>query len=279
VTLARNYNRTVVFTIHQPRSNIVALFDSLVLLGSGKLVYAGAYSKCQAYFESIGHPCPPGFNIADFLSENYFCGYVIGRIGTEACFDPVDLTMQDEGPVRPAASEAIPTPLIGAQEEGGDEEVALVSRSRSSVDGTELNGHHQTASASTSIPSTRAVVGLPFISKRVGSFGEDRASSSRAGERIEVLVKAYRESEMDLEGDDQDQGAANGNVAAQDRDVETESAALRGYKRASWWTQFTILSGRAFKNLYRNPMLLLTHYAVSIVLARELFGVVFAHSC
>jgi ABC-type multidrug transport system ATPase subunit len=35
VSLARNYNRTVVFTIHQPRSNIVALFDQLVLLASG----------------------------------------------------------------------------------------------------------------------------------------------------------------------------------------------------------------------------------------------------
>ena len=69
VTLAREYNRTVVFTIHQPRSNIVALFDQLILLAQGKLVYSGAMAKCHAYFSEIGHPCPPGFNIADFLSE------------------------------------------------------------------------------------------------------------------------------------------------------------------------------------------------------------------
>ena len=68
VSLARNYNRTVIFTIHQPRSNIVALFDQLLLLASGKLVYSGEFSKCQYYFTSIGQPCPPGFNIADFLS-------------------------------------------------------------------------------------------------------------------------------------------------------------------------------------------------------------------
>lgn len=67
-SLARDYNRTVVFTIHQPRSNIVALFDQLVLLAQGKLVYSGEMSKCQLYFASIGRPCPPGFNIADFLS-------------------------------------------------------------------------------------------------------------------------------------------------------------------------------------------------------------------
>ena len=69
VNLAKNYNRTVVFTIHQPRSNIVALFDQLLLLAGGEVVYSGAYSRCQDYFESIGHPCPPGFNIADFLSK------------------------------------------------------------------------------------------------------------------------------------------------------------------------------------------------------------------
>lgn len=69
VTLARNYNRTVVFTIHQPRSNIVALFDQLILLAQGKLVYSGALAQCQAYFEHIGHPCPPGFNIGDYLSK------------------------------------------------------------------------------------------------------------------------------------------------------------------------------------------------------------------
>ena len=68
VSLARDYNRTVVFTIHQPRSNIVSLFDQLVLLAAGKLVYSGEFSKCQDYFTSIGQPCPPGFNIADFLS-------------------------------------------------------------------------------------------------------------------------------------------------------------------------------------------------------------------
>lgn len=70
VSLARNYQRTVVFTIHQPRSNIVALFDQLLLLAQGKMVYSGELSKCQDYFESVGCKCPPGFNIADYLSKS-----------------------------------------------------------------------------------------------------------------------------------------------------------------------------------------------------------------
>jgi ABC-type multidrug transport system ATPase subunit len=71
VTLARDYNRTVIFTIHQPRSNIVALFDQLVVLAKGEAVYSGPYSRCQSYFEKIGFSCPPGFNIADYLSQFY----------------------------------------------------------------------------------------------------------------------------------------------------------------------------------------------------------------
>lgn len=47
VNLARNYQRTVVFTIHQPKSNIVALFDQLVLLAKGRCVYSGPFDKCQ----------------------------------------------------------------------------------------------------------------------------------------------------------------------------------------------------------------------------------------
>ena len=72
VSLARDYNRTVVLTIHQPRSNIVSLFDQLVLLAKGQVIYSGELVRCQGYLESIGYPCPPGFNIADYLSQSRF---------------------------------------------------------------------------------------------------------------------------------------------------------------------------------------------------------------
>jgi hypothetical protein len=44
---------------------------------------------------------------------------------------------------------------------------------------------------------------------------------------------------------------------------------LRGRKRATWATQFRILSGRAFKNMYRDPALLTFQYSASIAAARE----------
>ena len=54
-------------------------------------------------------------------------------------------------------------------------------------------------------------------------------------------------------------------------DVILETSILRGRKRASWGTQFRILSGRAFKNLYRDPALLAAHYLSAIALASKFF--------
>ena len=66
--LAREFKRTVIFTIHQPRSNIVSLFDRLVVLAKGRVVYSGEMAQAQQYFADVGYPCPSGFNIADYLS-------------------------------------------------------------------------------------------------------------------------------------------------------------------------------------------------------------------
>jgi hypothetical protein len=61
-------------------------------------------------------------------------------------------------------------------------------------------------------------------------------------------------------------------------DVTVESALLRGRKRATWSTQFRILSGRAFKNMYRDPALLTFQYSASIAAARESLGNLLARS-
>jgi hypothetical protein len=173
----------------------------------------------------------------------------------------VDLTMRDDKDKSRANSDVSPTPLIEVTDgEGGDEEVALVTR-RLSQEGAEPG-------SSAPSDSTAGSLGLNLFAKR-DPLG--KAGGREGGEQIDALVKAFQESEMEVDGDE---SVANGDFG-EERDVETESRALRGYKRANWWTQFTILSGRAFKNLYRNPMLLLTHYAVSIVLARELSGCLF----
>ena len=59
--------RTVVQTIHQPNSEIFGLFDKLMLLSCGKIIYFNDADKSINYFKEIGYPCPSLSNPADFF--------------------------------------------------------------------------------------------------------------------------------------------------------------------------------------------------------------------
>jgi len=61
--------RTVVASIHQPRSSIFAMFDKLLLLSEGKCVFYGDASASIKYFTEQGHECPTTFNPADYFLD------------------------------------------------------------------------------------------------------------------------------------------------------------------------------------------------------------------
>lgn len=292
VTLAKTYKRTVIFTIHQPRSNIVALFDRLILLAQGKAVYSGPFSQCQAYFQQIGYECPPGFNIADYL---------------------VDLTMHagsmtsfDDGNVYTDAASVGPSSTRGV-------------KSIASIAGTSI-GEDSGVEASSSRPkgkrrdSVRAKLERELFTRRRQQAPPDTAASSEAGDDVigayklqkqtphivpplneddphdlpppaslendlDVLVQSFAQS--DIAGAIRDeiqqaindaqnsngQNSANGFATNGGPNGTNGTGIGKGYTRVGYWRQFTILSQRTWRNLYRNPMLMLTHYAIAILLA------------
>jgi len=59
----------VVYTIHQPRSNIVKLFDRLLLLSRGRIVYNGAATGARSFLEPLAFPCEPDTNPADYYLD------------------------------------------------------------------------------------------------------------------------------------------------------------------------------------------------------------------
>lgn len=58
---------TVVCTIHQPQPKIFNLFDNLILMRKGQIVYQGQILKLTKFLEEISHPCPHDENMADHL--------------------------------------------------------------------------------------------------------------------------------------------------------------------------------------------------------------------
>lgn len=79
--------RTVLCTIHQPRSSIYNMFDLLLLLSEGQTMYYGLARNAVTYFTRIGRhcygsclassrvacapgfPCPELYNPADFFLD------------------------------------------------------------------------------------------------------------------------------------------------------------------------------------------------------------------
>ena len=301
VTLAKNYNRTVIFTIHQPRSNIVALFDHLVLLAKGKIVYSGPYASCQNYFDHIGYTCPPGFNIADYL---------------------VDLTMHAETSLNPAEENG------PANFDAGSEGMRTVNSSvravKSIASASNMSVDNNSSYGSCNEPiqrpkskrrqSLKQQQDRKLYTRKKSSGGEltpktdDEASDPNDNRRnsadlirlsrqrgqapsqilddplqlpppaygtgtgLDELVSSYASSDVagsvrdDINAAVTSASNANGLVNGQSNHA-VMSGTMKSYRRVGLISQFMILSRRTWRNLYRNPMLMLTHYAIAILLA------------
>lgn len=58
---------SVLFTIHQPSSELFASFGNLIFMKSGRVMYNGAVADVVSFFEERGYPCPDTFNPADWI--------------------------------------------------------------------------------------------------------------------------------------------------------------------------------------------------------------------
>ncbi|KAH9739610.1 ABC transporter G family member 14 [Citrus sinensis] len=64
-----NSGRTIITTIHQPSSRLYHMFDKVVLLSEGSLIYNGPASTALEYFSSIGFSTSVTVNPADLLLD------------------------------------------------------------------------------------------------------------------------------------------------------------------------------------------------------------------
>lgn len=176
--------------------------------------------------------------------------------------------MQGETPDGPAEAEAALIQLEGEQDAVAVSDPELGVRARrtrpvittpsSTGDDTELDTRPNSAVDS----SRSSTFGRIFSGS---GFSTPKSSASVLPPKLASLVQAYAISDVAAETKEEIKQAtvhatANGHV-------DGAAVVLRAYKRAGWLTQFQILSGRSFKNLYRNPMLMLSHYAVSVIVA------------
>ncbi|KAJ7253437.1 hypothetical protein C8J57DRAFT_1348076 [Mycena rebaudengoi] len=295
VSLARTYKRTVLFTIHQPRSNIVALGGASSLTSHARLLNSGGSNA-----DDRGEKGANAFDMTmHAIMDNNNTNNGNNSIEGSPMLEPVSPTddvanLGDEerglvrmplGAVRTASSSrATPSP----PNNNGEEETELRTRPNSIADssgggaGMSTGNTSTTHARATSDASTGETGAGNYIKRKTSQFldaisitSNRDGNSARLAPKLARLVDAYAESEIARgireEGErlrEAARGGVSGTASEQQLpDVALETSLLRGRKRASWGTQFRILSGRAFKNLYRDPALLTAHYTSSVALA------------
>ena len=324
VNLVKVYNRTVIFTIHQPRSNIVALFDQLVLLAKGRTVYSGPLNSCQPYFDHIGYTCPPGFNIADYLvdltmhagqihepiDENSSLFAIRDGMGTRASsaigvksIPSISNFSLEHGASSPSDSTRPRAKRKASIKQ--QQERHLFTRKRSDAAETPKSGDEASLLDNT-LESTQQWLKLSKTSglpppQILDDPHQLPPPASGTGTNLDILVASYAASDVAGSVHDDIQAAitnansansglpngdhhhhhhhANNNSNGVGSSQNSNSPGVRSnsmvagggkvkaYRKASFPTQLAILSRRTWRNLYRNPMLMLTHYAIAIVLA------------
>lgn len=268
VRVARRFNRTIICTIHQPRSDIFALFDSLLLLSCGQMIYSGKILEIPSYLESIELPCPMGYNMADHLLD-------------------ITLNIEDET-----------FDGLGDDIEDDDSDI-IIGGSRSLVDSTikwfkgQIRSLHKYQSdVSFNHPNRISLLEhkAQLLSRNftTSAFGQRFLSQIDQESSVNAIASPRRFSSTDnITG-----GGENTNQSAPSvimpvlssglpsetsfaQSEEDEQSQLIGgmnieekiQSKIPFMDQVRILSGRTLINLYRNPNLLFAHYGLSILLA------------
>lgn len=63
---------TAMISLLQPAPETYELFDDIILLSDGRIVYQGPRENVLEFFESLGFRCPERKGVADFLQEVRF---------------------------------------------------------------------------------------------------------------------------------------------------------------------------------------------------------------
>lgn len=183
----------------QPRSNIYQLFDNLLLLSHGEMVYYGSVREACEYFTELGHECPNDYNPADYL---------------------IDLvTMNSKTEVQQLAQNYRASKIF-ADIEHTIHEHTLKHNSINN------NSHH--------------------------TNGKDNHSSN---------------------GNHSNGGAHAGRKRAGSIRYVGSGTHLRDQYASTWWEQCYVLSHRTFVNNLRNPYLIRTQYALTVLLALLIGGI------
>ncbi|KAK2584256.1 hypothetical protein KPH14_006667 [Odynerus spinipes] len=61
--------KTIITTLHQPSSELFALFDRILLMAEGRVAFMGTATQACEFFKNLGAACPSNYNPADYFIQ------------------------------------------------------------------------------------------------------------------------------------------------------------------------------------------------------------------
>ncbi|GAV49516.1 hypothetical protein ZYGR_0P01600 [Zygosaccharomyces rouxii] len=236
VRLARNYGRTLVLSIHQPRSNIFQMFDKLVLLSNGEMVYSGEAIRVNEFLRNNGYQCPTEYNIADYLIDITFETQLQSKKRARAASSRSGMQVTPDVLQNPTSGiDANKNAIHPALEEGSGSVPSVTQR-----EWEHLAGHRDEIRTllKDSVSPEHETVGS-MNTRLLHNRFKDGPYYAQLSHDIATILTNYATAQMELPS---------------------------SMNSASFPQQLSILCSRTFKNIYRNPKLLLANYLMTLLL-------------
>jgi len=245
--LCKEKGRTIVCSIHQPRSNIWRMFDKVILLSKGRLIYSGPRTEAVSFLESKGFAMPAETNPADFIID---C--LVGMEEREAiqgdCVPQSQIEMYEQqgtstGPSqngKVANSDSIEDHVADTQDM--DDNVERINATSDQAFDQEYNTEAQVEefTLNTTDPTVSPIA-------KNGSIVPPIDDDDDQNDRTEIADSTGKKSSLQL--------ASTSSV---------EPYFFKSKYAVSYLRQVIVLSRRAFKNFRRNFVLLPLQYGSAI---------------
>ncbi|KAL7750097.1 hypothetical protein RI367_004612 [Sorochytrium milnesiophthora] len=224
--LARDQGKTIICSIHQPRSDVYAMCDDVCVLSKGQVVYFGDRRHAGDEFARRGFVCPTNYNMADYLIDLAIM-HQNGEVSSVTGQPVVD----------PSARSSLSSHHNRHIFPDGGGRISPIELGDDDTIGAGSAGHTRT--------NTPAEGRL-----------HHRRHSASAADSLDMAV--------DMGAAPPAPGMQSPPLSLED-DRDGDAEYVRGYN-VSFLTQVGVLSGRAHKCLWRNPKLLLGHNVIAILL-------------
>lgn len=235
-----NGGRTIITTLHQPSSQMFMLFNSLLVMSRGRVMYHGSRPHVLGYFGSLGYKCRPNYNPADFLLE-------LASKKQEVCTELAEAFVQHADSEQYGRSKIVYRRLANAWSR---------KHTRAQADTASSSLHAPSASASSSSSVALTEVGLRLDARSEPDDkdnGEGECKHNKTlNEPTTRTAVANNEHAYDKDRDDEGTGEKE-----QVQEQEQVEFATDVDMPTSWWTQFKVLCKRSYtqkKGSYITPI-------------------------